>query len=365
VRVVLFGTYDAAAHPRVLVLVEGLRDLGVEVLECNAPLGLSTAARVRILRQPWRLPQLAARLATCWLALARRARRLPPCDAVVVGYLGHFDIHLARLLFRRTPLLLDHLVGAADTARDRGVQDLRAWLLTAVDRAALGAADVVLVDTDEHLASLPAPARGRALVVAVGADARWFAAGAAARTRAPDGAVLRVVFFGLFTPLQGAPVIAAAALELGGAGVELTMVGAGQEFAAARAIAGPAPWVRWVNWVPPADLPALVAGHDVSLGIFGTGPKALRVVPNKVFQSAAAGTALVTSDTAPQRRLLGAAALLVAPGDPVALADVLRSLAADRAETDRLRDAARQLAEDRFRPAAVVAPLAERLARLT
>ena len=50
--------------------------------------------------------------------------------------------------------------------------------------------------------------------------------------------------------------------------------------------------------MPAADLPALVAGHDVCLGIFGTGDKALRVVPNKVFQGAAAGCAIVTSTRA-------------------------------------------------------------------
>ena len=45
-RVLFFGTYDAAAHPRVAVLRDGLRAaLGPEstVAECNAPLGLSTA----------------------------------------------------------------------------------------------------------------------------------------------------------------------------------------------------------------------------------------------------------------------------------------------------------------------------------
>jgi glycosyltransferase involved in cell wall biosynthesis len=104
-------------------------------------------------------------------------------------------------------------------------------------------------------------------------------------------------------------------------------------------------------------LPALVAGHDVCLGIFGTGPKALRVVPNKVFQGAAAGCAVVTSDTAPQRRALGAAALLVPHGDSAALADALRALAADRAELARLRAASHRLATARFAPDQVVGPL--------
>ncbi|HEY0804026.1 MAG TPA: glycosyltransferase, partial [Pseudonocardiaceae bacterium] len=127
--------------------------------------------------------------------------------------------------------------------------------------------------------------------------------------------------------------------------------------AATRSAAAGNPAVAWLDWVPATELPALVAGHDVCLGIFGTGPKALRVVPNKVFQGAAAGCAIVTSDTPPQRRALGDAALLVPPGDPAALVSAIGRLADDRAELDRLRHAAHRLAIARFAPDQVVAPL--------
>ena len=120
--------------------------------------------------------------------------------------------------------------------------------------------------------------------------------------------------------------------------------------------------MRWIDWVPAAQLPAIVAGHDVCLGIFGTGPKALRVVPNKVFQGAAAGCAIVTSDTPPQRRVLADAAVLVPPGDAEALAAALLRLADDRDELARLRAAARQLALERYAPGQIVAPLLARLA---
>ena len=96
--------------------------------------------------------------------------------------------------------------------------------------------------------------------------------------------------------------------------------------------------------------------------IFGTSEKAQRVVPNKVFQGAAAGCAIVTSDTAPQRRALGDAAILVPPGDTDALAAALLRLAADRAACDEMRHRARAIAKQRFAAAQVVEPLIERLA---
>jgi glycosyltransferase involved in cell wall biosynthesis len=363
-RVLLFGTYDTSMHPRVATLGEGLRAAGVDVTECNAPLGLDTAARVDMLARPWRAPLLLVRLAARWATLARRARRGPRPDAVVVGYLGHFDVHLARLLFRRIPVVLDHLIGASDTGRDRRLDGgLRPFVLRSIDAAALRAADIIVVDTDEHLAALPDRYRPRALVVPVGAPAAWLTTGPdPAAGPAVAGDRLRVVFYGLFTPLQGTPVIGAALAKIAGAPVDVTMIGSGQDLAESRAAAAPNQAVRWIGWVPATELPGIVAGHDVCLGIFGTGPKALRVVPNKVFQGAAAGCAIVTSDTPPQRRALGAAALLVPPGDAEALAAALLRLADNRGELASLRAAARQLAAGRYAPAQLVAPL---LARLT
>ena len=364
-RVLLFGTYDAVAHPRIAILGEGLRASGVEVAECNAPLGLGTAARVAMLAQPWRVPALLARLARRWLTLARSARRLRRPDVVLVGYLGHFDVHLARLLFRGVPIVLDHLVSASGTGRDRRLDGgPRRALLRMIDAAALAAAAVVLVDTEEHRAALPERYRARAVVVRVGARAGWFAAAAAGCEPAGQADVhgpLRVVFYGLYTPLQGTPVIGAALSLITGAPIQVTMIGGGQDAAAARAAAAANAAVRWVDWVPAAQLPALVAAHDVCLGIFGTGEKALCVVPNKVFQGAAAGCAIITSDTAPQRRALGPAAVLVPPGDPRALADALLRLAADRAGLASLRGQAARRAAERFAAGQTVAPLLHRL----
>jgi glycosyltransferase involved in cell wall biosynthesis len=361
VRVLAFGSYDTRAHPRVGVLIEGLRVSGVTVDECNVPLGLDTAARVAMLRQPWRLPRLLVRLVAVWLQLTARARRLPRPDFVLVGYLGHFDVHLARLLFRRTPIVLDHLISASDTARDRGeTGDLKQALLRLVDRAALRAADVVVVDTDEHLAFLPEHMLDKATVVPVGASVQWRVARRAASD--VDEHMMRVVFYGLFTPLQGAVTIAQALGTLTDQPVTATMIGRGQDLEAARAAAGQNPRVRWIEWVDASDLPKVVADHDVCLGIFGTGPKALRVVPNKVYQGLAAGCAVVTSDSPAQRRVLGDAAAFVPPGDANALASVLSGLARAPQEVRRLRAAGARLADGSFTPSQVVRPLLERLA---
>ena len=367
-RTIIFGTYDVAMHPRIATIAEGLAARGFDVTECNIPLGLTTADRVDMLAKPWKAGGLAVRLASRWLGLAAKARRLGRPDAVVVGYLGHFDVHLARLLYRRgrVPLVLDHLISAAGTAKDRRLDGgPRQKVLKLIDAAALHAADIVLVDTEEHLEIVPEKYRPKAVVVPVGAPTPWHEA-AKEPSRGDFSGPLKVVFYGLYTPLQGTPVIGEALGRIAGAPIEVTMIGRGQDEAETKRAAAANKSVRWLDWVPAAELPALVASHDVCLGIFGTGDKALRVVPNKVFQGAAAGCAVITSDTAPQRRVLGtvsqeSGAVLVPPGDPAALADALLQLASDREALLKLRHAARELAAERFTPEQVVGPLTDRL----
>src|SRR2546423_10674186 len=304
-RVLFAGPYAARRYPRVRVLQEGFVTLGDDVLECNVPLPLDPAARVRMLRRPWLVPLLAAKLAATWIRLIARSRRFRGVDLVVVGYMGHFDVHLARLLWPRTPVALDHLVSARDTALDRRVSSR--WLvglLERLDRAAVNAAHLPCVDTAEHRERISARARRRSVVVPVGASNDWFYP--PVRTSSDR---VRVVFFGSFKPLQGAPTIGEALQLLADDDrFAFTIVGRGQDYDATRAAAAGAAGVEWIDWVEPEQLPYLVACHDICLGIFGTGPKALRVVPNKGFQGAAAGTAIGTSATPPQRQELGGAA---------------------------------------------------------
>ncbi len=357
--VVFFGTYDAAVHPRVQVLMDGFEARGAEVVEINVPIGLSTADRVRLVRQPWRAPVATARLAVAWLRLWWEARRARP-DLVVVGYLGHLDVRLARRIFD-APIVLDHLVGLASTVRDRGLAG-RGWvdrLLDRADRRALAAADVVVYDTDEQAEAAP-PTDTPGVVVPVGAPSSWFVP-----STAPETGPLRVVFFGLYTPLQGATHIGRAiALLADREDVRFTMIGSGQDHDETRNNAAGSPWVEWIDWVEPARLPAMVADHHVCLGVFGTSDKAARVVPNKTFQGAAAGCLVLTSDTPPQRRLLEGAATFVPAGDPAALAEALAAHADDRAGTDHLRAAAAAVARDRFTPGSIVTRLESDLAAI-
>ncbi len=355
--VVLFGSYDAGLHPRVAVLRDGLEANGADVRELNAPLGLTTADKVAAASSARRAIGFLLATARSWMKLIRRRRGIGRPDVVVVGYLGHLDVHLAALLFPRSVIVLDHLVSLSDTMRDRGLG--RSWLqrlLGVADRAATAQADLVVVDTGYHEETLPPAVCDKAVVVPVGARAEWV----------PDDPghsddALRVVFFGLYTPLQGASVIGEAISLLAGRDdIRFTMVGSGQDLDRTKQAASGSPNVEWLDWVDSGELPALVAGHDVCLGIFDTGDKAARVVPTKVYQGLAAGCAVVTGDTPAARYDVADGAILVETGNPKALADVLEELRDDPSALLAAGVAARE-ASQRFTPSAATAVLIRRL----
>lgn len=364
-RVLAFGTYDTRLHPRVLGIIEGMRAHGDDVREVNFPLGMSTADKVAALKNPLHLPAFALRIISRWSRLVVASvkfhgKNRP--DVILVGYMGHFDVVLARLCFPRTHIVLDHLIGASNTARDRGEKaGPKTRLLALLDRIALTCANTAVVDTEEHLAQLPKTAQHKGVVVHVGAPQQWFDASTECGDD-PGYAPGRVMFYGLFTPLQGAETIAQAIVELRRRGnlARFTLVGDGQDAEAVRRILGDAP-VDWHTWVDSDKLPELVAGHDICLGIFGDNEKGRNVVPNKVFQGAAAGCAIVTSETPPQQRVLGTNAVLVTPGDPKTLADGISWLLEDPARLADYRLRARDLAVNEFAPKSIVMPLRAKL----
>src|SRR4029077_19559629 len=96
--------------------------------------------------------------------------------------------------------------------------------------------------------------------------------------------------------------------------------------------------VTWRDEVPLDALPGELTAAAVVLGVFGGGAKAGMVVPNKVYQAAAAGRPLVTRAGAALRggRERGAHCLVCPPDDPDALAAAVERLLEDPALGARL-----------------------------
>ena len=308
--VCVFGTYNVRRHPRVQNISEGLASHGYVVMECNIPWEAPTELRVRATRNPLVLLRIILRLLRAYWQLFHIAGKYRHADIVIVAYLGTFDVHLARLIFRNSMIVLDDLAPIAETIKDRGQSASLVRLGALLDALARRRADLVIVDTLEGVRD------PKDIVVAVGAGSTWFAARRVGghqkqSVHTPSHSARRIIWFGVYTPLHGTSSMArelAKALEDGSVEM-LTLVGRGQDRASVETLLSGRRNVQFVDWVHIDMLPELVASHDICLGIFGTSSKALRVVPNKVFQGAASGCAIITGDTPAQRRVLGDAVL--------------------------------------------------------
>jgi len=318
VRVLYFGTYERD-YPRNAQVISCLRSAGVEVVERHAPVWERS-------RTNWTARTGAA------LRLAAAEARLwwPPRDTydiVLVGYPGHFDMPRARRVAGKRPLVFNPLVSLHDTfVGDRqryGRRSFAARILAAVDRKALRLADLVVADTSanaDFLAEVGEIPRTKLEVCLVGAEDRLFHAG-----WRPDEP-FRCVFVGKLIPLHGLETILEAARRA--PEIAFHVVGSGQ---LASLLTDRPENVEWTPWIDYEELPRELWGAGCALGIFGRTDKAQRVIPNKAYQALACGTPLITADTPAARELLadGRDALLVPPGDPAALAEAVRRVAAD------------------------------------
>jgi glycosyltransferase involved in cell wall biosynthesis len=295
-------------------VISCLRGAGVEVVERHFPVwegrehkfgaGISGALR----------------LARAELGLLRS--RPGDFDALVVGYPGHLDLPAARHAARGKPIVFNPLVSLADTlVEDRGrfgPGSLAARALRALDHAAFRFPDLVVADTEAQAVFFRELGARRVEVCYVGAEERVF------EPVWHQPRDFTCLFVGKLIPLHGLDTILAAARRA--PELSFRIVGSGQLESLLRDRPANVDWCPWVDY---EHLPLELGRAGCALGIFGTSRKALRVIPNKVFQALACGAPVVTADTPAARELLvdGESAALVPPGDHDALVSALRGLA--------------------------------------
>jgi glycosyltransferase involved in cell wall biosynthesis len=245
--------------------------------------------------------------------------------------------------------LYDSAVYDRGIARPGSLSARRYWW---IDWLAVRLADVVLVDTDQHrdyfISEFGAP-EARLRGIPVGASCEWFDTPTA---QSSDDGML-ISFYGTYIPLHGIDTILHAADLLSHQPhLRFEIIGRGQTYKAMQQLAATLNLlqVTFVDSVPAADLPGLVARADICLGIFGTTEKTTRVVPNKVYQTLALGKPVITADTPAVRELFTPDEhLTVVPaGDASALASAIEGLAADFERRAALSKAGRTYAAAEF-----------------
>jgi len=108
-------------------------------------------------------------------------------------------------------------------------------------------------------------------------------------------------FHGNYIPLQGVEYIIKAAKILEKyPDIKFKLIGNGQTYPKAKKLAEDLK-VKNIEFiserVPYESIPAFINGADICLGIFGSGDKTQRVIPNKLYEAVAMKKAVITGDT--------------------------------------------------------------------
>ncbi len=315
-RVCYFGHFAPEWH-RNRVLAKALRHAGAEIILASDQRRFMTRS-ARLLRDALRFD----------------------FDLLLVGFPGHSDMPLARMIAarKRVPLIFDAHVSFYDssvfTRRTARPGSLAAWRYYGMDRLSCALADRVLLDAQAHIDYF---------VKTFGVNARkcrriWVGADDGLvypRDDVPRHAEFSVFWYGSFFPLHGVEHILEAArlLQVDGQQARFELAGAGPQLAEmkARAAAMGLTNVRFLGHVPYPELPGHAARCHMSLGVFGDTPQTHRVIPNKVYDGLAMRLAVVTADTPAIREAMrpGEQVYTVPIANPVALAEAIARLARD------------------------------------
>ncbi|HUT70495.1 MAG TPA: glycosyltransferase [Desulfatiglandales bacterium] len=336
-RVVYWGTYDTG-KPRTRILIRGLRENGLEVIECHADVwgGIEDKSQVSSWLKRF---HLLFRWLSSYPLLVLRYLRLPKHDVVIIGYMGQLDVLVmwpfAKL--RGVPVVWDAFLSLYDTVvEDRnliGPKHALAKLLFFWEYLSCRAADLIVLDTQAHAGYFTEKFKitGKLIdAVLVGVESDTFPIRPQSSKRVRSNGGLTVLFYGQFIPLHGIETIILAARRAANTPLQWVLIGKGQEESKIRSMLDdhPLPRLKWLPWVPYEELIRWIHRSDICLGIFGNSGKAGRVIPNKVFQILSTGTPLITRDSPAIRELLSPempGVFLIPPSDSDALLEALRS----------------------------------------
>lgn len=359
-RICIYGTAGRSdEYVRNRLIERALEEAGFRIVLCTRPLWAGTGEKLAAASSG--IARTALRFLTAHLRLMLRYLFLVPRhDAVFVLAPGHPDVPFARFAswLRRKPLLFDAFYSLYDTVvDDRGLAEPgspKARLVSLLDRLSCRLPDAVLIDTQanrDYICERYGLDQARFTVVPAGAP-RGFDTPACACAPV-EGNGTSVLFQGSYVPLQGAgTVVRAASLLRDRPDIRFRMIGSGQTRPEAEMLAREEGLsnIEFVDWMDLDDLRRETERADICLGIFGTGGKARRVIPHKVYAALSMGRPVVTADTPAAREMLedGVSALLCLPGNPEALSACIRRLADDPDLRRRLAENALGLARERF-----------------
>lgn len=299
-KICWFGIYDEE-YSRNKILIDGLRECGVDVIQCNY--------RGKGIKK--------------YLDLIKRLRHLKnEYDYLFCAFPIHITVGIA-FLFQRKPIIADAFVSQyeSNVLEKRSVSKFHpyAFLYRVNDICTVLLAKFVLVDTVQNKVYFSKCLKKNSIyVVPVGVHTGEFFP----IPSLPKQPFL-VQFHGSYIPLQGIENIVLAANELrDDENILFRFIGNGQYYLAIRDMVESLALrnILFLPWLSTQELNVALNEADIILGIFGDTDKTERVVPNKVFQGLAVQKPVLTKDTKAIRTFFSEKDLFLTTNNPTEIA---------------------------------------------
>lgn len=348
VKICYFGAYSPN-YARNKVNIEGLRESGVEVVECRVE---STGLKK-------------------FLDLYKKHRLLrKKYDVMIVGFMGHTLVPLAWLLTRypRKKLVFDAFISTYDSnIFDRkkhsryGLMALKYWL---IDWLSCVLPDLVLMDAEAHADYMSrtfhiSRRKIKGLMVGCSDEVMY----PRSQHKAPlnvfeqvDSDFL-VHFHGTYIPTQGIPYIIRAAKMLEDKGVGFNIVGKLSTYKESLDLAKELDIknVSFFEYMPYEKLAESMSGADVCLGAFGDTDKAKRTYIFKIVEAMAMKKPVITGGTPALEEFLTDRknVLFCRMADSRDLADKILNLKDDTILRNKIAEGGYELYKQRLTPKAI------------
>lgn len=308
-KVCWFGIYEPE-YSRNKVLLSGLRQANVEIIECNA---------------------ISQKGFKKYFYLIRKLRLLKnDYDVIFCAFPINYNVIIAKL-FQKKPIVIDAFFPLYDAyVHDR--KSVHKWSLKALvyywlDRINLYLVKLVITDTSQHRSYFNSLyKKAQIAVIPVGASTEEFYP-----INTPPTKQFVVSFHGSYIPLQGVEkIFGAAQLLKNEPDIFFRFIGPQRMFDDfKKEIEGLKNNIETISWLSTDILNKKLNEADVVLGIFGDTDKADRVVPNKVFQGIAVKKPVVTKDTPAIRELFTDEELFLVTNTPEAIAACILKIKKD------------------------------------
>jgi len=277
-----FGIYNRN-YTRNRILIQGLGENGVEVIECNTR-EPSFKKYFQLIKQYWTIRQ--------------------KCDLIVVGFPGHPIMPLAWLLAKLTgkKIIFDVFVSLYDSmildrkAHPRfSLAALKYWFL---DWFSCQLADIIISEVDtyaEYFVKTFGIKKEKFRRIFVGSDDTILYP----RPRKFPNKEFLIHFHGTYLAIQGIPYIIKAAKILEKENIRFKLIGKLETYGQAMDLVKELNLknVEFVDFMPYEELADYMAQADVCLGGFGSPDKAKRCGLFKVVEALAMKRPLITADT--------------------------------------------------------------------